>query len=66
MQKGEWLPFSRRFSFYILHSAFYILHFLSWGEGELGRRTDAVGQNVSGTRETEPQILAALDLRSAG
>ena len=24
MQKGEWLPFSRRFSFYILHSAFYI------------------------------------------
>ena len=33
-----------------------------WGEGELGRRTDAVGQNVSGTRETEPQILAALDI----
>ena len=38
MQKGEWLPFSRRFSFYIpwpvksalhftgLHSAFFILH----------------------------------------
>ena len=29
------------------------------GEGELGRRTDAATQNVSGTRETEPQFLAA-------
>ena len=26
MQKGEWLPFSRLFSFCILHSAFCILH----------------------------------------
>ena len=34
MQKGEWLPFSRLFSFCILHSAFCILHFHSWGEGE--------------------------------
>ena len=32
-----------------------------WGEGELGRRTDAAAQNVFGTRETEPQILAVLD-----
>ena len=31
------------------------------GEGELDRRTVAAGQNVFGTRETEPQILAALD-----
>ena len=31
------------------------------GEGELGRRTDAAAQNVFGTRETEPQILAVLD-----
>ena len=31
------------------------------GEGELGRRTDAAAQNVFGTRETEPQFLAALD-----
>ena len=29
--------------------------------GERGRRTDAASQNVSGTRETEPQFLAALD-----
>ena len=35
------------------------------GEGELGRRTDAVGQNGFAMRETEPQILAALDRRSA-
>ena len=32
-----------------------------WGEGERGRRTDAAAQNVFGTRETEPQFLAALD-----
>jgi hypothetical protein len=31
------------------------------GEGELDRRTVAAGQNVFGTRETEPQNLAALD-----
>ena len=31
------------------------------GEGERGRRTDAAAQNVAGTRETEPQSLAALD-----
>ena len=31
-----------------------------WGEGERGRRTDAATQNVFGTRETEPQFLAAL------
>ena len=31
-----------------------------WVEGEQGRRTDAAAQNVFGTRETEPQILAAL------
>ena len=48
MQKGEWLPFSRRFSFCIpwpvksalhftgLHSAFCILPFHSLGEGERG------------------------------
>ena len=29
--------------------------------GELDRRTVVAGQNVFGTRETEPQILAALD-----
>ena len=32
------------------------------GEGELDRRTVAAGQNVFGTRETEHQILAALDI----
>ena len=32
-----------------------------WGEGERGCRTDAAAQNVFGTRETEPQFLAALD-----
>ena len=32
------------------------------GEGELGRRTDAVGQNGFGMREAEPQILVALDI----
>ena len=39
MQKGEGLPFSRRFSFCILHSAFYILHSHSWGQAPspLGR-----------------------------
>ena len=31
------------------------------GEGELGRRIDAAAQHVFGTRETEPQFLAALD-----
>ena len=62
MQKGEWLPFSRLFSFCILHSAFCILHFHSWGEGERGRRTDAAAQNGFAMRETEPQILAALDI----
>ena len=35
------------------------------GEGERGRRTDAATQNVSGTRETEPQFLVALDYQSA-
>ncbi|MEI7941387.1 MAG: hypothetical protein WCK27_32320, partial [Verrucomicrobiota bacterium] len=45
----------------IPHSAFCILHFHSWGEGELARRTDAAAQNAFGTRETEPQFLAALD-----
>ena len=37
MQKGEWLPFSRRFSFYILHSAFCIST-LGQGEGEWDSR----------------------------
>jgi hypothetical protein len=32
-----------------------------WGEGERGRRTDAAAQNDCGTRQTEPQFLAALD-----
>ena len=32
-----------------------------WGEGERGRRTNAAAQNVFGTRETEPQFLAAWD-----
>ena len=32
------------------------------GEGERGRRTDEAAQNVPGTRETEPQFLAALDI----
>ena len=31
-----------------------------WGEGERGRRTDVAAQNVFGTREIEPQFLAAL------
>ena len=35
------------------------------GEGERGRRTDAAGQNVFGTRETEPQFLAALDCQAS-
>ena len=35
------------------------------GEGERGRRTDAAAQNVSGTRATEPQLLAALNVPAA-
>ena len=31
-----------------------------WGEGERGRRTDAAAQYVCSTRETKPQLLAAL------
>ena len=37
-----------------------------WGEGELGRRTDPVGQNGFGMREAEPQILVALGLAVRG
>ena len=33
---------------FILHSTFCILHFHSWGEGELGRWTDAATQNCGG------------------
>ena len=34
-----------------------------WGEGERGRRTVAAAQYVFGTRETEPEFLAALDVK---
>ena len=77
MQKGEWLPFSRRFSFCILHSAFYILHFHSrgqapspsgrgWGEGEWGsRRANAEGRMKNAERGMAPIQPAVFILHSA-
>ena len=60
MQKGEWLPFSRLFSFCILHSAFCI-HPL--GAGELSsRRFRGASSSEPDPLQTRFQFLAAWDM----